>query len=387
MPFFGDFIVQEGGGSTPIPPAIIGNGPPSGGSAEDNGYFYVDATSGETYVNINGTYQQVALQGEPGPEGAPAQPRFTGTGAPADLPGAVTGDLYFDTASGELYQLRTDTADSPSGIGGDPMPTWGVIGTLRGPQGEAGTPGDQGAQGPQGVPGPQGSQGESGSPGPQGPQGTPGEQGPVGPAGAAGPQGVQGAAGIQGEQGPAGPAGPQGDPGAAGSAGSQGPEGPAGSQGPAGADGEPGPAGAPGAAGRAIVGSAQNTDGDLVLTYSDGDEVNVGLVRGLRGPAGQSVVVRGTRATLAELPTDAGDGEGYVVEDDGHLYVFGTQTGWVDAGQVRGPEGPQGPPGSPGTRGTFWYTGTTAPDGLSFPGARPGDLYLNTVTGIVYELN
>ena len=262
---------------------------------------------------------------------------------------------------------------------------WSFVGSIRGPQGEAGLAGVQGD------PGVQGPQGQAGLPGPVGPKGDPGDAGPqgiqgeVGPAGPAGPQGVQGSAGSAGAQGPTGPAGPQGEQGLPGPGG---PEGPAGAQGPAGADGEQGAPGAAGGNGRGILDAAQNAEGELLLTWTDGSTENVGVVRGLRGPAGQSVVVKGVRATFADLPTTGvGDGEGYVVEADGHLWVYDSTTDWVDAGQVRGPEGPQGNPGDPGPRGSKWYTGTTPPDGYTFPGSQPGDMYLDIVTGTVYELS
>lgn len=43
-----------------------------------------------------------------------------------------------------------------------------------------------------------------------------------------------------------------------------------------------------------------------------------------------------------------------------------------------------GPPGPPGQSGVRWFTGPTDPP-ANYPGANPGDRYLNTVTGSVWE--
>lgn len=49
-----------------------------------------------------------------------------------------------------------------------------------------------------------------------------------------------------------------------------------------------------------------------------------------------------------------------------------------------GPTGAAGPEGPAGTRGSQWYTGTGAPGTIS--GSLPGDKYLDTSTGNVYDL-
>ena len=110
MPFLGDFITIEGGNNTVIPPTVIGEGPPTTGSAEDSGYFYLDSLTNKTYVNVNGTYVPVALTGETGTPGDPGQPKFTGEGPPGGIPDAGVGDLYLDTTTGSLYRLGGTTA-------------------------------------------------------------------------------------------------------------------------------------------------------------------------------------------------------------------------------------------------------------------------------------
>lgn len=44
-------------------------------------------------------------QGDPGPTGARGATWFTGAGAPTTVPGSMVGDLYLDTATGDVYVL------------------------------------------------------------------------------------------------------------------------------------------------------------------------------------------------------------------------------------------------------------------------------------------
>ena len=104
--------------------------------------------------------------------------------------------------------------------------------------------------------------------GPQGVQGLPGEIGATGIAGQPGPVGSTGATGVAGATGIAGQPGPAGSIGATGVAGATGP------QGPKGDSGEPG---ATGPAGISIT-SAVVTNGNLIITRSDGSTINAGPV-------------------------------------------------------------------------------------------------------------
>lgn len=167
-----------------------------------------------------------------------------------------------------------------------------------------------------------------------------------------GPQGPAGQDGAQGPQGPEGPAGPLG------------PEGPEGPQGP---DGPQGP----------------------------------------RGEDGRGITIAGKVPTYADLPDTAEQGAGYIVEADGLLYVWadgfpadgegvafqGPEGPQGPEGQVgppgedgiqgpQGPDGPQGVPGVQGERGTGWTVGQGAPGDI--PDAIPGDLYLDSTTGVYY---
>jgi len=216
----------------------------------------------------------------------------------------------------------------------------------QGPRGEKGEVGPQGPQGPQGPKGPKGErgekglQGEKGESGPQGPQGEQGPQGPQGPEGAPGPQGPEGPKGDRGdaftvnEQGEIsdrssydseavgfsffavdqgslyfktasgwsdpipfgrGEKGEKGEKGEQGPRGLQGPQGVQGPQGPQGPQGESGPAGAS----VEVSNVANNPDGSLTITFSDGTEHTT---QDLRGDVGSIEVadIDGLVDSLAE---------------------------------------------------------------------------------------
>lgn len=73
---------------------------------------------------------------------------------------------------------------------------------------------------------------------------------------------------------------------------------------------------------------------------------------------------------------------------------------WSMTGNIKGPKGDKGDPGDdgapgepgadstvagpPGARGSKWFSGTGAPSGVT--GSAPGDYYLDTASGDVYEL-
>lgn len=177
---------------------------------------------------------------------------------------------------------------------------------------------------------------------------------------------------IRGPKGDTGPEGPQGPEGIQGPVGERGPEG-VGIEGPRGPQGE-------------------------------------------RGEDGTGVEIVASVATYGDLPTnltEADAGKGWVVNEDGRLYIWsGTEFPATGLGvEIRGPQGPEGPQGprgeqgvkgdqgapgigvkgdkgdtgDTGARGSRWFTGTGAPGTLA--GAQVGDMYLDTATGTVYQLD
>jgi len=185
---------------------------------------------------------------------------------------------------------------------------------------------------------------------------------------------------IKGPPGDIGPAGPKGETGEKGDTGSQGPKGD---------QGEPGDVGP----------------------------------QGIPGEAGVGIEIKGTRPDYASLPDDLTQkdaGAAYALESDGKLYVW-TGTQFPDEGEgseFRGPQGAQGIPGdkgdkgdtgergptgdtgptgaagakgdtgeqgSTGQRGSLWWQGSGVPSGIG--GSQPGDLYINTQNGDIYQLS
>lgn len=127
------------------------------------------------------------------------------------------------------------------------------------------------------VAGPKGDKGDKGDPGDIGPQGLPGPAGPQGEKGNTGDVGPSGPAGLNGKDGAPGPVGPQGLKGDKGDLGPVGVMGPQGPKGDTGATGPQGDVGATGAAGISIT-SAVVTNGNLIITRSDGSTINAGPV-------------------------------------------------------------------------------------------------------------
>lgn len=193
--------------------------------------------------------------------------------------------------------------------------------------------------------------------------------------------------------GPQGPKGDKGDPGEKGA------EGPVGAQGPKGEQGERGEKGADGTVtfesltpeqkeslrGVSITSASIDTDGNLVITFSDSNSENVGNImgpqgaqgpkgekgdagpvgpQGPRGPQGEkgeqgkdgtSLNVLGTKESEADLPLSAKKNDAYLI--NGEMWVF-DGANWNNAGKI---QGPQGEPGVTGADGKSAYA--SAQDG------------------------
>lgn len=162
-----------------------------------------------------------------------------------------------------------------------------------------------------------------------------------------------------------------------------------------------GPQGDPGADG------ADGADGATGATGAAGAQGIQG-VQGVQGEAGVSLDIQGTVATYGDLPGSPAEGDAYVVAADGKLYFYDGTSWPADTEGVvfQGPQGVQGiqgiqgeagndgasgadgddgADGADGARGSKWFTGAGSPSGVS--GSLPGDMYLDTGTGDVYELS
>lgn len=186
-----------------------------------------------------------------------------------------------------------------------------------------------------------------------------------------------------------GPQGPKGEKGERGEKGAEGPTGPQGPKGEKGDKGDPGEKGVDGTVafesltpeqkeslrGISITAVSIDTDGNLTITFSDGDSENVGNIIGPRGPQGPkgdkgdvgpvgpqgprgekgeqgndgtSLNILGTKESEADLPLSAEKNDAYLI--NGEMWVF-DGTNWNNAGKIQGPQGPQGPIGPQGPKG------------------------------------
>ena len=130
--------------------------------------------------------------------------------------------------------------------------------------------------------------------------------------------------------------------------------------------------------GVSITAVSIDIDGNLTITFSDGDSKNVGNIigpQGVQGPKGDkgdigpqgpqgpqglqgekgeqgndgtSLNVLGTKESEADLPLSAEKNDAYLI--NGEMWVF-DGTNWNNAGKIQGPQGPQGPVGPQGPKG------------------------------------
>ena len=278
-------------------PATVGGVTPQLKIGEDN-LWYVSYDNGATWVSLG-----VKATGDTG----------------------ATGEKGDKGDTGEKGDKGDTGATGPQGEKGE-----------KGDKGDTGATGEKGDKGDTGTTGPQGEKGEKGD---KGDTGATGEKGDKGDTGAAGKDGVTPlfrvnletnkweisydngvtwtayaqATGDKGDKGDQGDKGDKGDPGlipyigvngnwwlgatdtgvaAAGPKGDKGDTGATGATGPTGATGATGAAGAAGRDGRdglngqdgvGIVSAEINADGHLILTYTNGETTDLGVVVGADG--------------------------------------------------------------------------------------------------------
>ena len=116
--------------------------------------------------------------------------------------------------------------------------------------------------------------------------------------------------------------------------------------------------------------------------------------QGVAGAPGTNIVMRGSVATVGDLPITAASWDGYYCEADTDCYVY-VDGSWVNVGPIVGPMGPQGiqgpqgvqgPQGLPGEKGDKGDTGEPGPRGLQGPQGIPGlgsEAWGDQVEGIV----
>ena len=177
--------------------------------------------------------------------------------------------------------------------------------------------------------------------------------------------GVKGADGEDGEQGPKGDKGDKGDTGAAGKNGEQGPKGDKGDTGAAGkngTDGKDGVDGQDGKDGRGVKSFEVNDEGHLMVTYSDGETVDLGKVTAdaTDGKDGQD----------GKPGKDGENGRGITnleVNEDGELIATYTDGETQNLGRVVGADGTDGKDGKDGKPGKDGEKGEKGADGANAP--------------------
>lgn len=226
-----------------------------------------------------------------------------------------------------------------------------------GARGEKGEKGDAGEQGIQGVAGKDGKDGINGTNGVDGKDGTDGKDGvgintvnitEDGKLNITLTNGTTLNLGtIKGEKGDKGDTGAKGEKGDKGDTGEQGIQGVAGKDGKDGINGTDGVDGKDGTNGKDGVGIANvliNTSGELELTFSDGQQINLGNVKGSKGDKGEKgdTGEQGIQGAAGKDGTDGQDGVGIAnvtVSNEGALSVTLTNGTVLDLGNIKGADG------------------------------------------------
>lgn len=229
--------------------------------------------------------------------------------------------------------------------------------------------GSDGAKGEKGDKGDTGARGEKGEKGDAGEQGIQGVAGKDGKDGINGTNGIDGKDGvgintvnitedgklnitltngttlnlgtIKGEKGDKGDTGVQGEKGDKGDTGEQGIQGVAGKDGINGTNGVDGKDGTNGKDGVGIANVLINTSGELELTFSDGQQINLGNVKGSKGEKGDTGE-QGIQGATGKDGANGQDGVGIAnvtVSNEGALSVTLTNGTVLDLGNIKGADG------------------------------------------------
>lgn len=146
---------------------------------------------------------------------------------------------------------------------------------------------------------------------------------------------------IKGEKGDKGDTGVQGEKGDKGDTGEQGIQGVAGKDGINGTNGVDGKDGTNGKDGVGIANVLINTSGELELTFSDGQQINLGNVKGSKGEKGDTGE-QGIQGATGKDGANGQDGVGIAnvtVSNEGALSVTLTNGTVLDLGNIKGADG------------------------------------------------
>ena len=158
---------------------------------------------------------------------------------------------------------------------------------------------------------------------------------------------------IKGEKGDKGDTGVQGEKGDKGDTGEQGIQGVAGKDGINGTNGVDGKDGTNGKDGVGIANVLINTSGELELTFSDGQQINLGNVKGSKGEKGDTGE-QGIQGATGKDGANGQDGVGIktvTLSSTGELMVTLSDNSVINLGNVKGEKGDKGDKGDAGVQG------------------------------------
>jgi hypothetical protein len=240
--------------------------------------------------------------------------------------------------------------------------SWVVNGS--GTSGTSGTSGFSGTSGTSGIDGTSGTSGIDGTSGTSGLTGTSGTSGLTGTSGTSGLTGTSGTSGLTGTSGTSGLTGTNGTSGLTGTSGTSGLTGTNGTSGLTGTSGTSGLTGTNGTSG------LTGTSGTSGLTGTSGTS-------GAKGDPGESLTALGVELNYSSMTQSHGTSysivppnnlDAYILQDTSHFWIYNPSSiasnseGWVDMGEL---QGPQGLPGTNGTSGTSGLTGTSGTSGVN----------------------
>jgi hypothetical protein len=342
---------------------LFGTGAPSSGLG-NNGDSYINTSTYHLYTKAAGSWTDTgSLKGANGTNGI-GNAIFTGSGQP-DASTSIDGDIWIDTATGNVYQKQSGAWSS-------------VIMNIRGPQGQSGAAGAKGDKGDTG------SAGTSILAGNGAPSNTLGNNGDnyinktngdfFGPkASGAWPTSTLNL------KGPTGDKGDTGDPGADGTDGTN----------FLAAQGVPN-------------NGTTGVNGDMYLNLNNGDVYGPKIagswgspvynIKGVKGDTGSKGDTGDTGPAGAAFLSGAGapssglgaNGDSYANATNGDVYTKSAGSWGSPIGSIKGATGAKGDTGDTGTRGSTWSTGAGTPTNLT--GRINGDFYLNSTNGEVWQV-
>ena len=240
------------------------------------------------------------------------------------------------------------------------------LGSVAGPKGDQGEPGTDGQDGQDGAQGPKGDKGDAGQ------DGTDGKDGRGIKSVTTNDKGDLIITYTDGTTENAGKV--VGDDGAAGAPGADGTDG---ADGPKGEDGKDGQDGSDGQDGRGIDSVTTNADGHLIITYTDGTTEDAGKVVGDDGAAGTPGAdgSDGAQGPKGEDGKDGADGrsiESVRINDAGELIVTFSDGAEQNVGPVAGAAGADGNDGKDGEDGQDGADGKNGADGAAGKDGKDG---------------